>query len=480
MTPSYASAFAGALLLLGRLPCSAAEFKTSSRDEIVASSNKLAKDLFTVYGGDQPGEIPGILPGPPTPSSGGYYWYHGASFFQTYVDYQHLTGDDSFQDSIVKALAFQLGPDANYMLPNWTASMGNDDQCFWGTAALQAAEYQLPSADGKPSWIEVAKNVWANQASPDRYDKTCGGGLRWQIIMSNAGYNYKNTMSNACFLNMGARLARYTGNTTYAEHAVKAWDWLESVGFINTTTWEVYDGANVDDNCTSPAKYQWSQNAAILTEGAAFMYNFTNSSDVWRYRAEKLAEASIKTFFPKGIAYEAACEGTKGSCPTDAMFMKGYVHRWLSVATQVAPFLSEKVLTVLRSSAQAAAKQCQDNSKGTTTCGFYWSDAEFTDPQTVDNRTGGITGVGEGMSVLGAISGLLIGDAKAPVTNWIEGSGGASMPEPTTSTRSRDTPSATGGSPSPTESDSLAGHFGTDVRASLLPAVLGVCLLALY
>lgn len=36
----------------------------------------------------------------------------------------------------------------------------------------------------------------------------------------------------------------------------------------------MYDGAHVENNCTDISKIQWSMNAAVLIEGAAFMYNF--------------------------------------------------------------------------------------------------------------------------------------------------------------------------------------------------------------
>ncbi|KAH0429494.1 hypothetical protein CcaCcLH18_08414 [Colletotrichum camelliae] len=465
------SALSAALLVLSSLPGSAAELKISSHDEIVESSSKLAKSLFTFYEGDKPGKIPGILPGPPYyfDRTGDYYWFQGAAFWQTYLDYQHLTGDDSFQASVLKGMAFQVGPNNDYMPPNWTASLGNDDQCFWGSAALQAAEYQLPNADGKPSWIDLAKNVWTTQASPDRHDETCGGGLRWQVPFSNNGYDYKNSISNGCFLSMSARLARYTGNATYAEQAEKTWDWLSTVGFIDNKTSAVYDGAHVDSNCTDIAKFQWSQNAAVLIEGAAFMYNFTDGSEVWKDRLAKLVESALETFFPKKIAYEPACEGLKkGSCPTDALFMKGYVHRWLAVATQVAPFISEVILPTLQSSAEAAVKHCIDNSNGTVTCGFYWSEAEFVDPMTADNTTG----VGEGTSALSAISGLLINSAKDPVTEKTGGSGGGSGSG--SGSGSGGSATGTSGSASPTETTSAADRFGVGAKTTWAIGALAV------
>ena len=76
---------------------------------------------------------------------------------------------------------------------------------------------------------------------------------------------------------MGARLARYTGNDSYAEYAEDTWDWLMGVGYINDE-WDVYDGANVEHNCTNLNKSQFSYNAAVLIQGLAFMYDYVSPS----------------------------------------------------------------------------------------------------------------------------------------------------------------------------------------------------------
>ena len=90
---------------------------------------------------------------------------------------------------------------------------------------------------------------------------------------------------------------------------------------------------------------------------------------------------------------------------------KGYVHRWLSVITQIAPQTKSKILPILRTSAEAAVKQCTGGETGRR-CGFYWSSGEYVDV-AVDHTTG----AGEAMNVLAAVSSLLIEDAPAPVTN---------------------------------------------------------------
>ncbi len=88
------------------------------------------------------------------------------------------------------------------------------------------------------------------------------------------GYDYKNTIANGIFFNLGARLARYTQNDSYAEWAVKTYDWIAERGYIDED-WNVYDGAHIgDDNCSSVVKVQFSYNAAVILQGAAFMYNY--------------------------------------------------------------------------------------------------------------------------------------------------------------------------------------------------------------
>lgn len=76
---------------------------------------------------------------------------------------------------------------------------------------------------------------------------------------------------------MGARLARYTKNETYAKRAEETWDWLWGVNFIDQESWAIYDGADVKTNCTIVVKAQYSYNAGVITQGAAFMYNYVSS-----------------------------------------------------------------------------------------------------------------------------------------------------------------------------------------------------------
>ncbi|KAI0171419.1 glycoside hydrolase family 76 protein [Pestalotiopsis sp. NC0098] len=362
------------------------------------------------YKGNQSGQTPGILPGPPP--AGDYYWWEGGALWGTMIDYWHLTGDSTYNDVVTQALLWQVGPNQDYMPPNVTASLGNDDQGFWGMTAMQAAEENFPDPPkDQPQWLALAQAVFNTQADPGRHDNTCGGGLRWQIPFSNNGYNYKNSIANGCFFNLGARLARYTNNETYANWAETTWDWVRSVGFMDDQ-YNIYDGAHVETNCTDINRAQFSYNNGVYLLGAAYMYNYTNGNDTWKERLDGLIDGTFRVFFPNDIAFEIACEEHM-TCTTDMLSFKGYVHRWMSTITQIAPYTADKILPVLKTSATAGIGQCTggDNQR---TCGFGWAEGTFD----------GSVGAGQTMNVLGAISSLLIGEAKVPVTNSTGGTSG--------------------------------------------------------
>jgi mannan endo-1,6-alpha-mannosidase len=67
-------------------------------------------------------------------------------------------------------------------------------------------------------------------------------------------------------------LAHITDNQTYAEEASKMFDALTKIGFV-TDEFDVYDGAHVDDECSDANKAQFSLPAALLIQGAAYLFN---------------------------------------------------------------------------------------------------------------------------------------------------------------------------------------------------------------
>lgn len=191
------------------------------------------------------------------------------------VNYWYYTGDTSYNKATKQALIHQIGDDFDYMPKNQSKTLGNDDQGFWGMAAMTAAEtgFEDPPK-GTPGWLALAQAVFNTQAA--RWEtSTCNGGLRWQIFPFNSGFTYKNSISNGCFFNTAARLALYTGNQTYADWATKTWDWMQAVGLMNEK-YEVFDGTQLTDNCTSKDHNKWTYNTGVFLMGAAAMYNFVS------------------------------------------------------------------------------------------------------------------------------------------------------------------------------------------------------------
>ncbi|KAK6951816.1 hypothetical protein Daesc_006341 [Daldinia eschscholtzii] len=388
----------------------------SSDDSVKDAASTVAFGLLKYYTGNNTGDTPGNLPDP-------YFWWEAGAMFGTLVDYWFYTGDKTYNDVTMQALQHQAGEDRDYMPQNQTRSLGNDDQGFWAMSAMSAAENNFPNPpEDQPQWLALVQAVFNEYVT--RWDTdTCGGGLRWQVFTFNKGYNYKNSISNGCFFNIASRLARYTGNQTYADWAEKVWDWMKDVEFIDDD-FNVYDGAGVEQGCTDTNKAQWTYNAGIFLQGAAMMYNFTEQ-DVWKQRVEGLVKRTNEYFFDDGIVVERPCEGFN-SCDYDQQSFKGYLMRWMASASQMAPFTFDTLMPLVKSCAGAAALQCSgspsaDLYKGPagTACGFKWTSKEKFD---------GLAGVGEQMSALSAIQYTLVKkQSVAPVTAT---TGGTSKGDP--------------------------------------------------
>lgn len=278
-------------------------------DSLKAAAALVAEDLLTFYPISTPGWVPGILPGPPP--DGDYYWWQGGAMWGALMDYRAHTDDDTYDDTISTAMLWQVGPDKDFMPVNWSASMGNDDQAFWALSAMLAAETGFPDPpEDQAQWLALAQAVFNEQTQPERRvdSGTCEWGLRWQVFSTNNGYNYINSTSNqyfsfpppilhiacahdndtrdintnhlaianACYFNIGTRLARYLDNTTYSDLADRTFTLIHDLGYISDA-WDVYDGAHLP-NCSDINKAQFSYNAALLIQGCAFMYNYVRVS----------------------------------------------------------------------------------------------------------------------------------------------------------------------------------------------------------
>ncbi|KAI9708002.1 MAG: hydrolase 76 protein [Bogoriella megaspora] len=384
-----------------------------------------------------------------------YYWWESGAMWGAMLDYWKLTGDTKYMSQTSDALQYQLGNNSDFMMDDQVFDTGNDDQAFWAVNALTAAEYGFPNLPAPhPPWIQVAANVFNDMQA--RWDTTtCGGGLQWQIFKSNAnGQNYKNSISNSGFFQIAARLARFTGNTTYSEWANKVYDWESAIGLIDPQNYNVYDGSDTKINCTEINHVTWSYNVGMTIYGAAMMYDISEGTekDTWATRVQGFVNASAAFFSytsnATNIMFENACE-QYDTCKTDQFPFKGFLARWLSKTSVLVPSTNATISTWLQASAQGAALSCSGETN--STCGERWYIAGYD----------GNAGPGQQMSALEVFDSLLINNIPLPLKGSSSSASSSSSTSSTlttlsTVTSTSSTPASTTSPPATTTASTAA------------------------
>lgn len=220
--------------------------------------------------------------------------------------------------------------------------------------------------------------------------------------------NDRNAISNGAFFQLSARLARFTGNSTYVDWAEKIYNWTEGVGLIDDL-YNVFDGTDETINCSAVDHHQWTYNVGVFLYGSAVLANYTNGSAVWVERTQGFLDATATFVSPyknaTNILFEAECE-LDYSCNVDQLSMKAYLARWLAGTSLMQPFTAGHVSAILRSSALGAASSCTGGFNGST-CGTRWYTNSF------DNHTG----LGEQLAAMEVLYALLVNDTLPPITS---------------------------------------------------------------
>lgn len=374
------------------------ELDIDSYDSIYNACKLVSTGLMDYYWAKDYGGTIGMFTHP-------YYWWEAGGAFGTMIDYSFFFDNDTYIDTIITGIMYQKGEKSNFMPLNQTSTEGNDDQVFWGIAAIQAAERNFTNPpNGEPTWFDLATATF--NTMKNRWDEEyCGGGLRWQIFEWNSGYDYKNTVSNAGLFHLGARLLRYTGNESYyLDWCERSYDWLVDIKFIDESNYRCYDGADISTNCTVLTPYLWSYNLALVVSGCAYMYNYTQD-EIWYNRVMGFVESSSIFFDEYGVMFEPACMRAK-TCQTDQRSFRAYLARFLSLTAILVPDTYDTIMNRLKITAKAVASSC---SGGTDqhTCGMNWSYADGWD---------GYYGLGEQMSSLEVLQNLVVNKRHPPLT----------------------------------------------------------------
>lgn len=393
----------------------ALDLDTTSATSISQTASTIASSLFNTYHNASATSGDFEQPEP-------WFWWLSGSGWTALLDYTVYTNDTTYQTALLTALSENLGAGHDFAPAEQQGWEANDDQAYWVYAALTALEYGFDAIDPcvsegsgvsgtcANSWLSVAVNAFEDFATRWAADAgTCGGGLKWQYTSSANGYYYKNAVTNGGFFQTAARLARYTGNATYADWATKIYDWSAAVGLVGTS-FNVYDGTSDEgtDNCSTINGDQWSYNVATYLHGAANMYAYNGDRGIseqqvlWSQRVQGFLGAANATFFSPpsgnatGVMYEQKCE-TTSSCTIDQTSFKSSLARWMAKTAVLVPSEAEPIHGLLATSAVAAAASCTDT--GDVTCGMRWWNADGFD---------GYTDFGSQLSALEMVQSLLV------------------------------------------------------------------------
>lgn len=393
----------------------ALDVSSNNKDSLQSAASKTIWGMMTYYHGNETGEIPGAFPSK---------WWEGSALMMALTQYWFYTGDTTYNDQLSTGMQWQGGENGDYMPRNYSRFLGNDDQMFWGTAAMTAAELSYPDNPSGFSWLSLAQGVYNTQIK--RWDTTgCGGGLRWQIYPYQAGYTMKNSISNGGLFQLAARLYRYTEDTQYLDWANKVWDWSVSSPLVNNKTWNVADSTNMP-SCDDQGDQQWTYNYGAYLAGAAYLYNSTSGSDAdrWKDVVDGLLGVMLKNFVEDGILKEASCEPID-NCNLNEILFKGVTSTWLSLTAMIVPETAKKILPLLEKSAAAVGKTCGTGNS----CGIKWSTQES------DGTSGMEQQVSASDVILASMS--QFGNTKPPVTAK---TGGNSSSNPNAGEKEDETP----------------------------------------
>ncbi|OJI96442.1 hypothetical protein ASPVEDRAFT_35841 [Aspergillus versicolor CBS 583.65] len=382
------------LLLQGQLALSNIEITPTSIDSLTEAGKTITEPMWEFYLQNQTTDVPGKLTGT---------WYVAGAMFMTMIQFWQVSGYDKHNSVVSHDMMFQAGENFDYFDSNYSQWLGNDDQMFWGLAAITASETGFPEVKDKPTWTSLARAVFTMQDG--RWDtEKCDGGITWQIHPWQAGYTLRNSISNGGLFQLAARLGRFTRNETYIKAAEKYWDWSESSPLIQPKkNWFVADSTSGDNDCKDSGDMQWSYNYGTYLAGAAYMYNYTEDAK-WRKRAEGLLGRLTTDFFPKQYDHqvfsEYACE-PKQTCDRNMLNFKGWSAQWMAMAANLVPELRTEVEAKLQSSAVAIGTSCVGESDGMSDlCGSRWWGAKWDGIKGLEVQQAALGGITANLMLL--------------------------------------------------------------------------------
>ncbi|KAJ3146821.1 hydrolase 76 protein [Geranomyces michiganensis] len=235
----------------------------------------------------------------------------------------------------------------------------NDDMGWWALGMLNAVDAygkdaQIPNG-GK--FLDVAALTF-NQMY-EQWDPQCGGGIYWsRDRTATKDADYKSTISNSQFIEIGARLAMLTGNQTYLDMAAQTYNWVKVSGVLSAD-WKVLDGVHTA-NCGTPSPAVWGYNQGVMIGALAYMYQ-ASKMQAYADDAKSLLNAAAPVFAPNNIVYEPRCP--PGSCGRETpmgkpQLIKGMADLYM-MTTDAA--VKTTIQTVIDTTLASALRNCDAN-----------------------------------------------------------------------------------------------------------------------
>lgn len=196
----------------------------------------------------------------------------------------------------------------------------------------------VPAANG--AWINTPVTT-LNEAW-EQWDTKCGGGIFWARDRSNkANGDYKSFITEVEYMQVAARVAKQTGNSTYMTQAGQVLAWIQSASLLNTDG-TINDGLHtaacntvISDQCVALARCpdsltlrRWTYNYGEALGALAWM-NLVSGDDTQIQLAGTILNKALSLFFTTDSITER-CEVTGTACSRDAQGFKAVFVRNLA------------------------------------------------------------------------------------------------------------------------------------------------------
>ena len=205
-------------------------------------------------------------------------WWNSANILEALIDLNRLTGQN-FTLCLKKIYAHHV----SQYRRNFITHHAFDDNEWWALTWLKA--YDLT---GNKRYHNTAIGIFKDMVKRS-WNNVCGGGARWAV-----DGEYKNAITNELFMELAARLALESIDTTrknyYLQWALKDWAWLKNSDMINSRLM-INDGLN--NNCANNNGTTWTYNQGVILGALKDIYLATGDSTYLK-QAKDLAYASMK------------------------------------------------------------------------------------------------------------------------------------------------------------------------------------------